>query len=38
MNQIKSIKKGSVIRFLVTLVLTIIAVVLVGFVVKYFQG
>lgn len=31
-------KKGSWKKFLITLIGTIIAVVLIGFVVKYFQG
>lgn len=31
-------KKGSIKKFLITLVLTIIAVILIGFALKYFQG
>ncbi len=38
MQQKKLVKKGSFGRFLIVLVLTVIAVVLIGFVVKYFGG
>ena len=31
-------KKGSFKKFLITLVLTIIAIILIGFIIKYFQG
>jgi len=37
-KQTTLIKKGSFKKFLITLVLTIIAVVLIGFLVKYLQG
>ena len=32
------IKRGSISKFIITLVLTIVAVVLIGFAVSYFQG
>jgi len=38
MTQNKLIKRGSIGRFLITLVLTAIAVVLIGFAVNYFTG
>jgi len=36
--KVTKMKKGSIKKFLITLVLTTIAVVLIGFALKYFQG